>query len=88
MKAILVLTTAALVAAAIPAQAQKFDMSTIKCKEFVSSSPDKIAGILWWLQSYYSDEDASPLVDFDKMKTDEKAMGEYCDKNPDHSIRP
>ena len=86
MKKILILATAALLASAIPAQAQKLDVSTIKCRELASSSKEKIALILMWLQGYYSDEDASPIVDFDKMGKDAKAIGEYCEKNPDHSV--
>jgi acid stress chaperone HdeB len=39
-----------------------------------------------WLQGYYSDEDASPIIDFDKMLKDEKKLVAYCEKNPDHSI--
>jgi acid stress chaperone HdeB len=39
-----------------------------------------------WLAGYYSDEDAPPIVDFDKMKTDSEKLGEYCAKHPDDSI--
>jgi acid stress chaperone HdeB len=42
--------------------------------------------MLMWLQGYYSDEDASPIVDFDKMMKDAQKLGEYCAKNPDHSV--
>jgi acid stress chaperone HdeB len=87
MKKLMILTTAAMVlSAAIPAQAQQLDMSTVKCRDFVSSSKENIALMLMWLQGYYSDEDASPIVDFDKMGKDAKKLGEYCAKNPDHSV--
>ena len=69
-----------------PLQAQQLDMSTVKCRDFVSSSKENIALMLMWLQGYYSDEDASPIVDFDKMRKDAKKLGEYCAKNPDHSV--
>jgi acid stress chaperone HdeB len=82
---------AAIVAAALcvtsPAQAaSRLDLSTIKCKEFLSSEKDNIALILMWLAGYYSDEDAPPIVDFDKMKTDGQKLGEYCGKHPDDSL--
>jgi acid stress chaperone HdeB len=84
------LTLAAVLAAALcaatPAQADRLDLSTIKCKEFVSSAKDNIALILMWLAGYYSDEDAPPIVDFDKMKSDGQKLGEYCAKHPDDSI--
>jgi acid stress chaperone HdeB len=69
-----------------PAYAQKMDVSVIKCRDMATHSADKNALILMWLQGYYSDEDASPIIDFDKMLRDEKKLVEYCEKNPDHSI--
>ncbi len=86
MKKLMILTTAAMLSAAIPANAQQLDMSTVKCRDFVSSSKENIALMLMWLQGYYSDEDASPIVDFDKMGKDAQKLGEYCAKNPDHSV--
>jgi acid stress chaperone HdeB len=69
-----------------PAIAQKMDVSTVKCRDMATNSTEKNAMILMWLQGYYSDEDASPIIDFDKMGKDAKKLGEYCEKNPDHSI--
>lgn len=69
-----------------PAIAQTMDMSTVKCRDMASNSTEKNAMILMWLQGYYADEDASPIIDFDKMGKDVKKLGEYCEKNPDHSI--
>ena len=86
MKKVLILATAAMPAAGAPASAQTLDMSTVKCKDFVTSSKDNIALILMWLQGFYADEDASPIVDFGKMEKDAKKLGEYCGKNPDHSV--
>ncbi len=68
MKPILVLTAAALLTASVPAKAQRVDVSTIKCKEFLTSSSENIAFIMMWMQGYYSADDASPIIDFDKMK--------------------
>jgi acid stress chaperone HdeB len=86
MKKLIILLTAATLSAAAPANAQQLDMATVKCRDFVSSSKENIALMLMWLQGYYSDEDASPIVDFDKMKKDAQKLGEYCAKNPDHSV--
>ena len=69
-----------------PTYAQKVDVSTVKCRDMATHSPEKNALILMWLQGYYSDEDASPIIDFDKMLKDEKKLVAYCEKNPDHSI--
>ena len=53
----------------VPAQAQKqqFDLSTMTCKRFFEYDKDNLAIMLMWLDGYYSDEDAPPIVDFDKM---------------------
>jgi len=84
---VLAAAVAAMLCAASPASAaNRLDLSTIKCKEFLTSEKDNIALIMMWLAGYYSDEDAPPIVDFDKMKTDGQKLGEYCGKHPDDSI--
>ena len=84
---VLAAAVAAMVCAASPVSAaNRLDLSTIKCKEFLTSDKENIALILMWLAGYYSDEDAPPIVDFDKMKTDGQALGEYCGKHPDDSL--
>ncbi len=86
MKAILVLTAAALLTASVPAKAQRLDVSTVKCKEFLTSSSENIAFIMMWMQGYYSADDSSPIIDFDKMKKDGIKIAEYCAKHPDDSL--
>ncbi len=68
------------------ARAQQLDLSTVKCSDFVSSDKQTIGLILMWLEGYYSDEDAKPIVDFDQMQKNGGKLGEYCGKNPDHSL--
>jgi acid stress chaperone HdeB len=36
-------------------------LSTIKCKEFVSSGKDNIAIIITWLDGYYKEKDDPPI---------------------------
>lgn len=77
---------ALLVMAAVPARAQTLDLSTVTCKQFIESDKDTIGLILMWLEGFYSDQDAKPIVDFEKMKRDGGKLGEYCGKNPDHGL--
>ncbi len=86
MKRLLMLSAVAMLWTADPVHADQLDLSTVKCKEFVSSGKDNIGLILMWLEGFYSDQDAKPIVDFDKMKSDGEKLGEYCGKNPDHSL--
>lgn len=86
MKRLLMLSTVAVLWASNLVHAQQLDLSTIKCKDFLSSGKDTIGLILMWMEGFYSDQDAKPIVDFDKMKTDGEKLGEYCGKNPEHSL--
>ena len=76
------IVTAALLAAATPTQAQKVDLSTITCKQFLEMKQDSVSLILMWMAGYYADQDAPPVVDFDKMKEDAGKLAAYCAKNP------
>jgi acid stress chaperone HdeB len=86
MKALRALAVAAAVLAPLPLAAQTMDLSTIKCKEFLAGEKDSIGYILMWLEGYYSDEDAPPIVDFGKMKANGGKLGAYCAQNPENSI--
>jgi len=73
---------AASLAAAAPASAQKLDLSTVTCKQFLESGQQTISLVLMWLAGFYTDEDDPPIVDFDKMKSNATKLGEHCRKNP------
>jgi acid stress chaperone HdeB len=79
------LVTAAMLAP-LPVKAQQLDLATVTCKDFIASDKDTIGLILMWLEGFYADEDAKPIVDFDKMKANGGRLGEYCGKNPGHSL--
>jgi acid stress chaperone HdeB len=68
--------------ATTPASAQKIDVSTIKCEDFVKSGKETIGNLLMWLSGYYSDEDDEAIIDFDKMAADGEKLGKLCGENP------
>ncbi|KQZ01869.1 hypothetical protein ASD45_14160 [Pseudolabrys sp. Root1462] len=70
----------------LPVKAQQLDLSTVTCKDFVTSDKDTIGLIMMWLVGFYAAQDAKPIVDFDKMKENGGKLGEYCGKNPSHSL--
>ena len=88
MKRLLMLTAAVTFCTTLSAQAQKqqFDLSTLTCKQFLEYNKDNMALMLMWLDGYYSEDDAPPIVDFDKMGENGKKLGEYCRTNPGHSV--
>ena len=68
--------------ASAPAAAQKLDLSTLSCKQFLDSGERTMSMVLMWLTGFFKDEDEPPIVDFDKLKTDASKIGDYCRKNP------
>jgi acid stress chaperone HdeB len=68
--------------AAMPAHAQKIDLSTLTCKQFLETSKDHVGLILMWLAGFYAEEDSPPIIDVDKMKGDADKLSAYCGKNP------
>ena len=48
---------------AAPAAAQKLDVATIKCEDFVKSPKDTIGNLLMWLSGYYPGEDDDAVID-------------------------
>jgi acid stress chaperone HdeB len=82
MRILCVTLLAATLGSAMPAAAQVVDLSTITCKDFFEGPESRVGYVLTWLDAYYRDEDAPPVVDFDKMKADSVKLAEYCAKNP------
>ncbi len=82
MKILIAALAAITLAGAIPAAAQKIDVSTITCKDFLASGNENIGLILMWLTGYYADQEAPPIIDFDKMRSDAGKIGAYCAANP------
>lgn len=79
---------AAAVAALItmPAAAQKIDLSTVTCKDFLESGQDNISYILMWMHGFYTGTDDPPIIDFDKMKERGGKLGEYCREHPTNGL--
>jgi len=86
MKKLSMMLVVSALLAPLPAGAQQLDLSTVTCKDFVTSDKETIGFILMWLEGYYSEQDAKPIVDFDKMKGNGGRLGDYCGKNPTHSL--
>jgi hypothetical protein len=82
MKLLHAAATAAFLACTTPASAQVLDLSTVKCSDFLASGKDAIAMIVMWLDGYYSDDDASAVIDFGKVGTKVTRIGEACTKEP------
>ncbi|MBV9237711.1 MAG: hypothetical protein JOZ94_17890 [Xanthobacteraceae bacterium] len=63
--------------------ADVIDLSTWKCSQFINADKDTVGIVLAWLDGYYQDEDAPPIIDKERFVGNAKKIGEYCVKNPD-----
>ena len=72
--------------APIAASADTLNLDKVKCGEWLSAPPDSIGMTLAWMNGYYMDEDADPVIDFDKLGADAKKLAEACKANPDKML--
>jgi hypothetical protein len=80
------LAVSATLFAAPAAQAQVVNMSDLKCKDFLALKPDAITMLWAWLYGYYADQDADPVVDFNKLTAKGQALAQACQGAPDKDI--
>ncbi|WP_428030679.1 HdeA/HdeB family chaperone [Ancylobacter sp.] len=66
----------------LAAMADKIDLSTTTCAQFLESDKTEIMLTLAWLDAYYKDVDAPPVIDTDKFVENAGKLGEYCAANP------
>lgn len=74
---------AVMVVSSLPAQADQIDFSKLTCSQFMALSKDEIGTTMIWMEGYYTSQDASPILDTDKISTDGTNLANYCVKNPD-----
>jgi acid stress chaperone HdeB len=66
--------------------ANRLDLNTVKCGEWLESGQENIGATMAWLDGYYTGEDDPPVIDFDKMGAKAKKLGKYCAENKDLSL--
>jgi acid stress chaperone HdeB len=57
-------------------------LNTVKCQEWLDSGKDNIGYTMAWLDGFYQDEDAAPIINFDKLKENAGKLADYCAANP------
>ena len=78
---------AALFLASSPAMAAAtLPLADLSCKQFTDYNKDNMMIILNWLDGFYSDKDAAPVIDFDRMGQNGKKLKDYCKANPDAPV--
>jgi len=68
------------------AHAQKIDLSKTTCKELLESGKEGLIIIWSWLYGYYADQDADPVIDFDKLTAQGQRLAGYCKDHPNTDV--
>jgi acid stress chaperone HdeB len=63
--------------------AEDIDLSAWTCKKFLAANKDDVGIILSWLDGYYKEEDAPPVIDIEQFVANAKKLGAYCAAHPD-----
>ena len=69
-----------------PAHAVVLDLSTMRCKQFVESSPDEIKMVRTWMDGWYKGDEDEAIIDTEVFVENAKKFGTFCAKNPTISI--
>jgi acid stress chaperone HdeB len=77
---------AALLATAPGARAEKLDLATMSCKQFLESGDDGIKMVLIWLDGWYNGDSDDAIIDTEAFVRNAKKFGSYCASNPGMSI--
>jgi len=81
MRLITTLAAAAMLLAA-PAVVANLDLSTIKCKDFLTAGKDNIAVIITWLDGHYKEKHDPPIINFDKFSASSAKFAKFCAETP------
>src|SRR5262245_38563790 len=68
------------------AQDNKLDLAELKCRELFVMQREQIKIVMAWLQAYYLEEDAPPIVDLEKLAANELKLSGYCFANPQDEV--
>ena len=83
---LLVVLAASLAAIAASAQDGKLDLNTLTCRKLFEMNREQVNVVLGWLQGYYLEENAPPVVDLDKLAADALRFSGYCAANPQEDV--
>jgi acid stress chaperone HdeB len=62
------------------------DLNSITCRQLLELKPERILIVIGWLQGYYLDEHAQPIVSFDKASADSRKLTERCQARPEEDV--
>jgi len=64
-------------------KAAPLDFQSATCKDFLTRPKEETDAAIAWVDGFYMDEDASTVIDFEKLKTNAGKLNTYCTSHPD-----
>ncbi len=87
MRCLLAAAIVATLLATSPAQAvEPFDISRLTCEAFVKFGDEDKTTVIMWLEGYYADKGAKPVIDFPKAADDLAQILAECEDTPSKSL--
>ena len=80
------LLIAAIMAISSPALAEKLDLTSMKCKQYVEIGGGNSSIITAWLTGYHADESDSIIIDLERLKETGDRLSAFCTANPNFSV--
>jgi acid stress chaperone HdeB len=68
------------------AGAAAIDLNTESCQDFLNANGAEVETTLAWLDGYYQDTDAPPVIDFDALKTNAAKLKAFCAAHPETTV--
>ncbi len=72
--------------AAAEGRTDRIDLNRLTCKQFLQMNRDDALIVVGWLQGYYLDEHAAPVVDFAKLSVESVTLANRCVAHPDEDL--
>jgi hypothetical protein len=82
LTAFFAITVVLLGEAAAEERTDRIDLNRFTCKQFLEMNRDDALIVVGWLQGYYLDEHAPPVVDFAKLAVESVSLANRCVARP------
>ena len=86
MKALKVLLIVALSSSPLPVHAQKLELASMKCSQFLQTNKENAALITAWLVGYYTEVAESEVINLDHVKGTGVRLSSFCTDNPNFTV--
>jgi HdeA/HdeB family protein len=86
MKALKVLLIAMLSTLALPLHAQKLELASMKCSEFLQTDKESASLITAWLVGYYTEVAEAEVINLDDVRGTGVRLSSFCAEHPNFTV--